>query len=289
MRGFAVHRRGLVLGLLALLALAACTRMDLAYRNLDTLIPWSLDDYLDMNREQKAWFEDQLAEHLRWHCQTQLPGYLPWLDRLQSLVVTQNVSDDTLQALTRDAEQATNAIALQITPSAVTLLRDLTDEQVSALQDAFAKDIAKRRREQVAPPLAEQVETRAEKMHDRLKPWLGRVSPEQDAAIGRWSAQLGDHNRVALENRERWQQALLTALEHRAEPGFEARIAQLLQRREALWSEAYRADRANAQAAARALTQQILALSDTAQRRQLTDQLEKLRQRFAALRCLKKQ
>ncbi len=275
--------------LLAVLALAACTRMDLAYRNLDTLIPWGLDDYLDMNREQKAWFEDQLAEHLRWHCQTQLPGYLPWLDRLQSLVTTQNVSDDTLQALTRDAEEATNAIARQITPSAVTLLRNLTDEQVSALREAFAKDIAKRRREQVAPPLAKQIETRAEKMHDRLKPWLGRVSAEQDAAISRWSAQLGNHNAVALENREHWQQALLTALEHRAEPGFESRIAQLLQRREALWSEAYRADRGNSQAAARALTQAVLALSDAGQRQQLTEQLEKLRARFSALRCLKKQ
>lgn len=275
--------------LLAVLALAACTRMDLAYRNLDTLIPWSLDDYLGMNREQKAWFEDQLAEHLRWHCQTQLPGYLPWLDRLQSLVAAQNVSDDTLQALTRDAEQATNAIARQITPSAVTLLRNLTDEQVNALREAFAKDIAKRRREQVAPPLAEQIATRAEKMHDRLKPWLGRISAEQDAAIGRWSAQLENHNAVALENRERWQQALLMAVEHRAEPGFESRITQLLQRREALWSEAYRADRANSQAAARDLTQAVLASSDAGQRQQLTEQLEKLRARFSALRCLKKQ
>lgn len=289
MRVSAVHRQWWAVWLAGLLALTACTRMDLAYRNLDTLIPWTLDDYLDMNREQKAWFEGQLADHLRWHCQTQLPGYLPWLDRLQSLVATQNATDETLQALTREGEEAAEAIARQITPSAVELLQNLDHEQVSALREAFAKDIAKRKREQVSPPLAEQIQTRAEKMHGRLKPWLGRISPEQDAAIARWASQLGDHNRLAVDNRERWQQALLSALDHRHEPGFEARVTQLLQRRQALWSEAYRADRANSQAAARALTQAVLQTSDADQRQQLMAQLEKLRERFSALKCLKKQ
>jgi hypothetical protein len=31
------------------LALGACSRMGLAYRNLDVIIPWTLSDFLDMN------------------------------------------------------------------------------------------------------------------------------------------------------------------------------------------------------------------------------------------------
>ena len=38
------------------LLLGACSRVGLAYRNLDVIIPWNLNDYLDMNSEQKSWF-----------------------------------------------------------------------------------------------------------------------------------------------------------------------------------------------------------------------------------------
>ena len=44
--------RALLLTVLVLSSLAACSRIDLAYRNLDVLVPWSLNDYLDMDREQ---------------------------------------------------------------------------------------------------------------------------------------------------------------------------------------------------------------------------------------------
>ena len=71
------------------LALGACSRVGLAYRNLDVIIPWTLSDYLDMNGEQKDWFNERLKEHLNWHCTTQLPGYLDWLDRLQTMVENQ--------------------------------------------------------------------------------------------------------------------------------------------------------------------------------------------------------
>ncbi|WP_263260820.1 DUF6279 family lipoprotein [Pseudomonas sp. RIT-PI-S] len=285
----AVRRWWLVACLGGLLAMAGCTRMDLAYRNLDVLIPWTLDDYLDMNREQKAWFEERLADHLRWHCQTQLPGYLPWLDRLRNLAMAQQVSDEELQALTREGEQAAEEVARQITPSAVELLQGLNEDQVRSLREALAQDIAKRRKELVTPALAEQVQTRANNMHKRLLPWLGELHADQDAAILRWSQQLGDHNSVALANREQWQQALLAALAQRSQPAFEGQIAQLLQHRQTLWSDAYRADRTRAQAAARRLTAELLQLSDAGQRQRFVEQLDTLRGRFATLRCLKKQ
>ena len=88
------------------LALGACSRVGLAYRNLDVIIPWTLGDYLDMNGEQKDWFNERLKEHLNWHCTTQLPAYLDWLDRLQAMVETNQVTDAALQARTAEAKQA---------------------------------------------------------------------------------------------------------------------------------------------------------------------------------------
>ena len=92
--------------LLFSLTLGACSRMGLAYRNLDVIIPWTLGDYLDMNGEQKSWFNERLKEHLSWHCTTQMPGYLDWLDRLQSMVASHQVTDASLQARATEARQA---------------------------------------------------------------------------------------------------------------------------------------------------------------------------------------
>lgn len=117
--------------------LAGCNRVGLAYRNLDVIIPWTLNDYLDMNAGQKSWFNDTLKEHLAWHCTTQLPGYLDWLDRLQQMVDSHQVSDAALQAHALEAKQAIADVARQITPSAIELLRGLDEQQVREMDAAL--------------------------------------------------------------------------------------------------------------------------------------------------------
>jgi len=48
-----LRRLKLLVVLLTLsLVLAGCNRVGLAYRNLDVIIPWTLNDYLDMNAGQ---------------------------------------------------------------------------------------------------------------------------------------------------------------------------------------------------------------------------------------------
>ena len=60
-----LRRLKLLVVLLTLsLVLAGCNRVGLAYRNLDVIIPWTLNDYLDMNAGQKSWFNDNLKAHL---------------------------------------------------------------------------------------------------------------------------------------------------------------------------------------------------------------------------------
>lgn len=276
-----------LLYLTALLALASCTRLDLAYRNLDVLIPWSLSDYLDMNRQQKRWLNEQLKEQLQWHCTTQLPGYLPWIDRLQAMVREGSASDAQLQALTHDAELAVKQVAQQITPSAVQLLQGLSDEQVATLRQAFTDDLAKRRKALVQPPLAEQIDERAERMQDRLKPWIGKLNDAQRTSVRAWSSQLGAQNRAWMDNREHWQTLLLAALEQRHQPGFAERIGQLLQERRALWTNDYRVAWNATELATRQLIIALLSTSTSEQRIQLLSRLEKLKSDFSELECFK--
>lgn len=279
--------RSLLICLALLLSLGACTRIDLAYRNLDVLVPWSLGDYLDMNREQKNWLDQRLKEHLAWHCQTQLPGYLEWFDHLREMVANDQVTDQTLRQRSEEAREAIGRVAEAITPSATELLRGMTDAQVEEMRQAFADDIRERQAEYVDTPLPEQVQKRAERMQKRLKPWLGELNPAQRVRVVSWSEALGDQNREWIANRAHWQQQLLRVMPQRDTPQFEPRMAQLLQHKESLWTPTYQAAFDNTERQARSLIVDLLKQSSPRQRDVLIQKLAKVRKDFSELKCLK--
>ncbi|WP_145186274.1 DUF6279 family lipoprotein [Pseudomonas sp. URMO17WK12:I11] len=268
------------------LALNACSRMDLAYRNLDRLVPWSLDDYLAMNREQKTLLDERLKQHLAWHCKTQLPGYLEWLDRIRDMVAQDQVTDQALRQRTVEAREAIGRVAAAITPSAIELLRGMSDPQVSEMREAFAEDIAERQKKYVDTPLPKQIERRAERMEKRLSSWFGELSPAQRQRVQAWSQALGEQNREWIANRQHWQQQLLLAMAQRNDPSFDGRMATLLQHKESLWTPAYRAAFHNTEQQARSLLIDLVQSSTPAQRDYLLQRLAKVRSQFSQLKCL---
>ncbi|MFJ4196040.1 DUF6279 family lipoprotein [Pseudomonas sp. NPDC089534] len=277
----------LIVLLTFMLTLGACSRIGLAYRNLDVIIPWTLSDYLDMNGEQKGWFNERLKEHLSWHCTTQLPGYLDWLDRLQSMVERNQVTDAALQARTAEAKQAIAETARQITPSAVELLKGLDDRQVAEMNDAFAKDLRKHEQQYLKPPLTRQVAERGARMDKRLNDWLGPLSVTQEQRVMAWSTALGDQNTQWIANRAHWQKQFSAAVAQRQNPGFPQRIETLLVNRESLWTPDYRKAYADTEAQARSLFVDLMAESTPQQRQRLLKKIEGVRKDFNDLKCLK--
>lgn len=273
--------------LMAVVILGGCTRVGLAYRNLDIIIPWSLSDYLEMNAAQKDWFDERLKEHLSWHCTTQLPGYLGWLDRLQRMVETNQVTADELQARTDEAKLAIGQISRQITPSAVELLAQLDDKQVQEMQNAFAKDQRKRENEYLKEPLPKQISDRAERMEKRLSPWMGKLNDSQLKRIQSWSQSLGEQNRAWLDNRASWQKRFVATVQDRKAPDFPSKIAKLLQDRETFWTPEYREAYDRTEQAAISLLVDLMAQSTPEQRQRLLSKIADTRKDFTDLSCLK--
>lgn len=273
--------------LMAVVILGGCTRVGLAYRNLDIIIPWSLSDYLEMNSAQKDWFDERLKEHLSWHCTTQLPGYLGWLDRLQRMVETNQVTADELQARTDEAKLAIGQISRQITPSAVELLAQLDDKQVQEMQNAFAKDQRKRENEYLKEPLPQQISDRAERMEKRLTPWMGKLNTAQLQRIQSWSQSLGEQNRAWLDNRASWQKRFVATVQDRKAPDFPSKIAKLLQDRETFWTPEYREAYDRTEQAAISLLVDLMAQSTPEQRQRLLSKIADTRKDFTDLSCLK--
>lgn len=269
------------------LTVTACSRVALAYRNLDVIVPWTLSDYLEINHEQKDWFNERLKEHLIWHCTTQLPGYLDWLDRLQAMVEANQITDAALQTRTQEAMQAIAETAREITPSAIELLQRLDDKQVAEMNEAFAKDQRKRQEAYLKPSLEQQINERSKRMEKRLNDWLGPLSPSQQQRVMAWSNALGDQNKQWIGNRAHWQQQFSAAVAQRQSPQFPQQIETLLVNRESLWTPAYREAYANTEAQARALLVDLMAESTPVQRERLLKKIEGVRKDFTDLKCLK--
>ena len=281
------YLRTVLLLVISALLVVACNRIDLAYRNLDMLVPWSLNDYLSMNRQQKTWLNERLKQQLAWHCRTQLPGYLTWIDEIQAMVASNAITDQQLRVRTEEARQAIAKVADQITPSAAELLRSMDDEQVREMREAFADDIRERQAKYVNTPLARQIERRAERMEKRLSTWLGELSPQQRLRVMTWSQGLGEQNRQWIANRAHWQAQFSAAMDQRHSDSFEPRLEILLKKRESLWTPEYRIAFQRTEQEARRLLVDVMAQSSEQQRQHLEQKLAQVRQSFSELKCLK--
>lgn len=279
------YLKGLLLVLVASLLLSACSRIGLAYRNLDWLVPWRLNDYLNLNSEQQAWLKPRIQSHLTWHCSRELPLTLDWLQRTQDLLAQPQPSSRQLAAQFAEFDVALKRIAIEITPTASELLQNLEPQQVAELYTALDEDNLEDRQDFLEPPLATQISERAERMAERLRPWLGRLSPAQQARIAQWSSDLGEQNRLWLDNRLRWQVAFRAALDARGSADFPASLTRLLQQREAFYSAEYRAAYPHARQALAELFSDLLSSADSSQRERLSHRLRDLRRDLSEQRC----
>lgn len=267
------------------LLVTACSRIGLAYRNLDWLLPWRLNDYLSLDSQQQAWLKPRLQTHLQWHCSAELPRYIDWLHTTESILT--QPQPDSAQLLEQFAQfdGALKRISVEITPTAIELLQGLSKQQVSEFYAALDEDNLEDRQDFLDPPLATQISERQTRMQERLRPWLGRLNNAQTEHIAAWANGLGEQNRLWLENRQLWQTQLRKTLAERDSADSAEQLTRLLQQRESFYSDEYRASYGRSRQALATLFSQLLSSSDKAQRERLSHRLRDLRRDLAEQQC----
>jgi hypothetical protein len=97
--------------------IAGCTAT-FTYNHLDWLIPWFVDGYVDLTREQRKGLEGRLEPLLRWHRDEELVRYIDILDRIERQLAApvtaadvQGWIDDILSAAER-TERSMLSLAL---------------------------------------------------------------------------------------------------------------------------------------------------------------------------------
>lgn len=251
--------------------LSACAAKT-SYRFLDWIIAWQVDDYLSLTHNQQVVFDQQLAELLHWHKNTQLALYRDWL--VDGKALFQNpFKFDQLTLWLNQANRFWPQLMAQLAPASAQVLTLLDDQQVTAMMAELRLKLADDRDEyrQLIQHQSENYQRtkirQADKVGKHFRRWLGGLSVEQKRLINEWVEVRSDTQALWLDNRQQWLNDFERVLGARHQADFSAALADLFVYTEQRRSEHYQAaiDQ-NTQSALRLVIKLQASLSDRQKR-----------------------
>ena len=177
----------------------------LIYPHLYWLIPFYVDDYISLNREQSSLLEKQLLRVLDWHCRTQLPVYAQSLKQLAKDLEDprQPITYERLEYYSNQFITYWQELVKKIGPEMADILKTASDEQLAELFQNIEKRNSEFKAEYVDISLEKLTKKRKERMAADLEKWISRLTSEQRQIVSDWSDQIAPLAVDGLRNREK--------------------------------------------------------------------------------------
>ena len=222
--------------LLGISLLGACSNTFI-YNQLDWLIPWQVDNYVDLTRDQKKGLKVQLRPLLGWHRREELVSYIAILDRVEADLASP-LAGEQIEAWANEMLAAWERVETRMLPIAFDLGAELSDAQMQEFIDTLWERQAELEEEYLPRSQEEFVAENFEDFEENLRELLGRLSEEQLALLGQASETLQRFDTVWLEDRRSWLSRLEELLQR--EPGWQQAVRDAMEEQERKRSPAYR-------------------------------------------------
>jgi hypothetical protein len=219
-----------------LVLLGGCSSTTFIYNRLDFILPWYLDDYVNLNRQQDDFLDEQLATFLSWHRNEELPRYLEILDSIDA-ALDRNLTADDIGAISLEFERAWFRLEARALDWLLALGSELSDEQVGEFLGELWKKQEKYEKKYLGRSDDEYREDSYDSMLDNMQDYLGRLNDGQREVLEGASASLIRSDTVWLEERAEWLRRLEVFLQR--EPGWQGRIREAIANRSETLSEDY--------------------------------------------------
>ena len=218
--------RGLVIGVLALLMAGCAVR--LVYNQLDWLVPWYLDDYIELEGPQEKLFKSRLESYLQWHRREQLPQYADFLEEVAAQA-EKGLTREQIAAIQLRTEELAQAMVDRLQPDMIELFAMASDQQVDQLFKKFEEGNERYRKDYLEASPKEQRKQRAREARKYVERWTGSLNKDQRQLIRDWSRSYELMGPELAETRLAWQREFRRILELRHDrPAYEAAFRQLL-------------------------------------------------------------
>ena len=165
-----------------LLALGACSNLQLGYNWGDTVALYYLDSYLDLDAEQEQQVSAGLKQLFDWHRQNQLPAYSRELSVAQQSLQGQ-LTLQQLSAMNEFLRVSLERTSLQATPMLAELLLSLSPRQVAYLREQLASSNAEYRAEYFSADQQQPSQRRYQLLLEQFESWFGELDPQQLALL----------------------------------------------------------------------------------------------------------
>lgn len=207
--------------LFCLLLLGACSSTTFVYNQLDLILPWYVNDYVELNTQQDSHLDELLEPFLQWHRSEELPAYIAILEGLESRVDHPMAGADVAEVFT-EFESAW----LRLEDTSLDWLLDLggqlSDEQMNEFVAALWEKQEEFEEEYLERTDKEFYKDSFDNFKDNAEEYLGRLSPEQREQLQTASSQLLRSDETWLAERYDWLKKLEVLLAR--EPGWQQRV-----------------------------------------------------------------
>lgn len=226
---------GMVFSLLLLVG--ACSSTTFIYNRLDIILPWYLNDYVDLNREQKTSLDNWLKPFFHWHRVEELPRYVQILSEIER-GLDQTVSAEMVGRTFSEIEQAGLRLEDEALVWIFKLGDELSDEQILEFLTVLQEQQEEYEEEYLDRSADEYLEDSYDNFVDSLQDYLGRLDKDQRTALRNASAELMRMDALWLQERAKWLANLNILL--RREPDWQRELRELKAAREDNYSPQYR-------------------------------------------------
>lgn len=265
--------------LIVAILLVGCTA-SFTYNRLNWLIPWYVDGYVDLTREQREVLEGKLDPLLQWHRREELVRYVAILDRIEHELATPPTAG-TVQGWIDEIVSAVERTESHMLALALDFGATISDEQMAS----FANELWKRQREYEAEFLERSDEQYSRdafhNLRGLLRRFVGRLDGQQEQRLRMAAGELHRFDQPWLEERALWLQTLEPLLQRG--PGWQPAVRAAYAVRKTNRTPRYREYLAhNTDVICRGVADVLGQLSDK-QRNRLAREIDDLRARLREL------
>lgn len=210
--------------ILACCTLLACSSPKFIYNRLDFLLPWYIDDYTDLNGEQKRFLDTRLAPFLEWHRASELPCYAGLLDEFE-LLLARDLTTADFARLSRDVEQAWYRTQSEMLDFLLPLGEKLSETQVQEFLHELRERQEDLEKEMLERSEKEFRDDTYDNFVDTTKDYLGRLHKEQRQQVEEVVQQIIRTDSLWLSDRARVISQIETLMAR--EPGWQESMREM--------------------------------------------------------------
>jgi len=214
--------------LACVLCLGACSGTTFVYNRLDTILPWYVDDYVELDATQERQLEEILRPFLHWHRQQELPRYVELLNQLDSSL-DHEVTPTDLANIYDEMQVAWLRLEQESLDGLLELGASLSDAQVQEFLAYMRERQDEYEEEYLTRSGSEYREEIYDNFADTLEDYLGRLTTEQKERLRQAVAEFERADEVWLQERAASIERLAVMLQR--EPGWQERVREAVKRR----------------------------------------------------------